>query len=57
MPDRAQKLSAQLSSSTELRLAARVGHLELLTGGKKENRKELKKAEKEAAKKLVPTAK
>jgi hypothetical protein len=36
-----QKLSAQLAAGTERRLAARVGHLELVAGGKKDKKKEI----------------
>jgi len=39
-----RKLSAQLASGTEKRLAARAGHLELLAGGKRDAKKEAEKA-------------
>ncbi|KAI5777015.1 hypothetical protein EDC01DRAFT_779944 [Geopyxis carbonaria] len=32
-----KKLSAQLTAATEKRLAERVGHLEMLPGGKRDN--------------------
>lgn len=38
-----QKLSGQLTAGTEQRLAARVGHLELLAGGKRDAKKATEK--------------
>lgn len=45
--DNRQKLGSQLAAGTERHLAQKAGHLELLAGGKKDNKKpapEVKKA-------------